>query len=180
MWEQIKEDVVLSNARKFFCLYVQGLIFTRSFHLNLSIFFIKTCELQKSFLLGVTWTFGYNRHCRKALLWKSFGWKIQVNIRTTCIHGQGNGSSPEGSYLHLHETFVSLQPNFWSQVLKIDSSPLWCELEPKNVHWKAIDVSFYIGHEWVEGILVETLEPIWCVKGISKISKTWIIGWNFW
>jgi hypothetical protein len=28
--------------------------------------------------------------------------------------------------------------------------------------------------------LVETLEPIWCVKGISKISKTWIIGWNFW
>jgi hypothetical protein len=63
----------------------------------------------------------------------------------------------KGSYLHLHEAFASLWPNFWPQVFKIDSSPLWYELEPENVYRKATNVSFYIGHKWVEGILVETL-----------------------
>ncbi len=70
MWEQIKEDLVLFEAREFFLLYLQGLILAQSFHLNLSIFFIKTCELQKSFLFGVAWAFGYSGRCHKTLLWK--------------------------------------------------------------------------------------------------------------
>jgi hypothetical protein len=53
MCEQIKEYLVLSNAREFFLLYVQGLILAQSFHLNLSIFLLETCDLQKYFLLGV-------------------------------------------------------------------------------------------------------------------------------
>ncbi len=49
------------------------------------------------------------------------------------------------------------------------------ELEPINAYQEVTNVSFQIGHEWVEGILVEALEPILCVKGSRlKFSKTWI------
>ncbi len=37
--------------KSFFKKYVQGLILTRSFHLNLSIFLFETCELKKHFFL---------------------------------------------------------------------------------------------------------------------------------
>jgi hypothetical protein len=36
--------------------------------------------------------------------------EVTFYIISTC--GQGDGSSLEGSYLHLHKTFASLQPYF--------------------------------------------------------------------
>ncbi len=95
-------------------------------------------------------------------------------------HGQGNGSGLKMSYLCFHETFASLWPHSWYVVLETNLVPLWYELGPRNVYRKYIDISFRIGQEWTKGILVETLEPIWCVEGSNKISKTWTLIWNFW
>ncbi len=39
-------------------------------------------------------------------------------------------------------------------------------------------VSAQVSNE-VEGVLVETLEPIWNVEGSGKIPKTRILEWNF-
>ncbi len=90
----------------------------------MSIFFIQTCELQKSFLLGATLTFNYNECHHKVLLWRSFEGEIQVNFQPVGTYGQGDGLGPEGLYLHLHKTFASLQPYSWSQVFETYLGPL--------------------------------------------------------
>ncbi len=84
----------------------------------------------------------------------------EVTFQIVGIYGQGDGLGLEGSYLCLHKTFSNLQPNFWSWVPKTYSNPLRYELGAINVHWEAIDASLYTCHKWLEGILVETLEPI--------------------
>ncbi len=80
------------------------------------------------------WTFGCNGHPCKVILWGSFIWEIESTFQIVSIYGQGDGLGLEGSYLHLHKTFFSLQPHLWSQVPKTDSSPLWYELGAINVH----------------------------------------------
>jgi hypothetical protein len=141
---------------------------------------IETCDLQKSLLLGLAWTFDYSGHGCKALLWGNFGWEIKVTFQTIGNNGQGNGLGLEGSYLRFHKTFANLWPYFWSWVPETNLGPLRYELGARNVHREAIHASFYTSHEWIKGILVETLEPIRCVEGSSKIPKTWILEWNFW
>jgi hypothetical protein len=105
----------------------------------------------------------------KTLLWGSSGWEIEVTFQTIGTYGQGDEPSLEGSYLCLHKTLsIFLVPSFLNT------------FKARNAHQEAIDVSFYTGHEWTEGTLVETLELIWCVEGSNKIPKTWIFEWNFW
>jgi hypothetical protein len=111
-------------------------------------FLIKTCDLQKSFLVVVTWVFDCNEHGCKALLWGSFGWEIEVTFQTVSTYGQGNGLGPKGSYFCLHKTFVSLWPYSWSWVLETDSCPLRYGLETWNVHREATDVSLYTSFKW--------------------------------
>ncbi len=171
MWKQVKEDLVFFNTRFDSCL---------DFPIESVNFLTQTWNLQKSFLLGEVWVFNYSGCYHKALLWRSSKWEFEVTFQTTGTYGQDNGSSSKGSYLCFHEAFASLQPCSWSQVPKIDLSPLQYALGVGNVHWEAIDVSFYIGHEWTKGILVEILKPIWCVEQNNKIFGTWILEWNFW
>jgi hypothetical protein len=138
------------------------------------------CDLHKSFIFGVMWAFNCNECGHKILLWRSSKWKIEVTFQIVGTNGQGDGSRLEESYLHLHKAFANLRPCYWSRVPKIDLSPLQYELEAENAHWRATNVNFYTGHEWIEGILVETLKPLQYVEGNSEIPKTWIFGWNFW
>jgi hypothetical protein len=60
--------------------------------------------------------------------------------------------------------------DFWSLVLQTYSVPLQHEFRFGDVHWKTIDVSLCLGHKWVEGFMVEAMEPIRCVEGGQKVS----------
>jgi hypothetical protein len=88
------------------------------------------------------WAFNCNKCGHEILLWKNFKWEIEVTFQIASTYGQGDGSSLEGLYLHLHQTFASLQPCSWFQLLKINSSPLQYELEAWNAHWEATNANF--------------------------------------